>query len=226
MPATQRPSPLTVRCRAATVAAIVSASLGAGLPAPEAASAARFACGGARTRAEHLICSDAALGARDKLLAGLTAAALRRDADGRIRIRQRAWLATTAACETATCLALVYDGRIGALLRTEGGNAAAAHFYTDRPAGNHGTLDVVGPVHGLAAVSLTSTFVGPGGAAAGDITVAAIGGVLDLRRGSDEIRDGTCRVRVRPRGAESWAVEQAGACDLPRGTVFGGTYRR
>lgn len=197
----------------------------AALAAPEAAPAASFACAQARTGTERLICADAALGARDEILARIYAAALRKDVDGRIRAAQRQWHGQAEACGSAACLAQAYDGRIGALLTTEGGREAATHAFSEVPEGNHGTLSAVGPVHGFAYVTLIATFVGPSGVGAGDIAVAEAEAFLDLRRGMAETPVRGCILGVRPYGSGGWTVTQRGRCDLPRGTVFAGRYR-
>ena len=127
------------------------------------AAAASFDCAQALSATERLICSDASLGARDVILSRLYVAAIRKDPTGRIKAGQREWLAKAGTCGTAACLGKMYEGQIDRLLRTKGGNAAASHFFTEEPKGNHGTLDVVGPTDGFAYVSLVSTYVGPGG---------------------------------------------------------------
>ena len=193
---------------------------------PTAAPAASFDCGKVRSGTERLICSDAGLGARDEIMATIYASALRKDAGGRVRAEQREWLAKAEACGTAACLAAAYDARIGVLLGTEGGNAVATHLFTEAPAGHHGTLDVVGPVDGVVAVLLTSTFVGPRGADAGDVNAASISAVLDLRRVPAETTERGCTVAFRRVDADRWQVEQHGSCVTPDGTGFAGTYKR
>jgi uncharacterized protein YecT (DUF1311 family) len=208
------------RSKGFAAAALVVATLVA-TPAP----AASFDCTKAASRTEQLICSDASLGARDEILSKLYVAALREDTTGPIRASQREWLAKAGACGTAACLADAYDERIERLLRTKGGNGAATHFFTEEPKGNSGTLDVVGPIHGFAYVSLVSTYVGPGGAENGNVNATGTGGFLDLRRGKAEITDRGCIVTVHPEGRDAWRVDQRGTCDLPSGTVYAGIYR-
>lgn len=196
------------------------------LAAPRATLAASFDCARAATAMEHLVCADAALGARDEIMARLYAAARRQDGGGRVAASQREWLATAGACTTVACLAGAYDRRNARLLRSEGGGAAATDYFTEEPKGNHGTLSVVGPVHGFASVALTSTYVGAGGEAAGDVYAAGTDAFLDLRHGpAVTTRDG-CTLTVRPLAGDRWEIAQAGACDLPGGTVYAGTYAR
>jgi hypothetical protein len=94
------------------------------------------------------------------------------------------------------------------------------------PEGNYGTLNVVGPVHGFASVSLSSTYVGAGGAEAGDVYATGTDAFLDLRKGPATFVDGPCKLTYGRLGADRWKVTQAGACDLPGGTVFAGVYGR
>ncbi|MCJ2033833.1 lysozyme inhibitor LprI family protein [Methylobacterium sp. J-068] len=207
-------------CEAFAAAALVAATVVA-TPAP----AASFDCAKAASRTERLICSNPALGARDEILSKLYGAALREEPSGPIKANQREWLVKADTCGTAACLGDAYDERIERLLRTKGGNGAATHFFTEEPKGNSGTLDVVGPIHGFAYVSLVSTYVGPGGVENGDVNTIGTGGFLDLRRGKAEFTDRGCIVSVHPEGRDAWQVDQRGTCDLPSGTVYAGTYR-
>ncbi len=205
------------RARASTLAV-------AALACGSSAQAASFDCGAAASAMERLVCSDTALDARDAILAKVHAAARLNDADGRIARSQREWLTRAQACRTTGCLADAYDRRIAELLRSSNGNAAAAHFYTQTPAGLHGTLDVIGPVHGFAAVALSATFVGPGGVDAGDVNAASRDAVLDLREGSARTTENGCTLTFKPLGANRWTIAQSGTCDLPQGTAFAGLY--
>jgi hypothetical protein len=175
---------------------------------------------------EHFVCGDAALGARDEIMARLYAAALKAGKREVVEAGQRTWLRTAQACKTAGCLASAYDRRIVDLQRLEGAGAVGADFFSEEPEGNHGTLHVVGPVHGFASVSLSSTYVGAGGEEAGDVYTAATDAFLDLRKGPAAFADGPCRLTVERLDADRWKVTQAGTCELPGGTQYGGTYRR
>jgi uncharacterized protein YecT (DUF1311 family) len=206
--------------KALTAAALVAASFVA-TPAP----AASFDCTKTASRTERLICSDASLGARDEILSKLYVAAMRQDPTGPIRASQREWLSKAGACGTAACLADAYDERIEGLLRTKGGYGAATHLSTKEFDGNSSMLDVAGPIHGFAYVSLVSTYVGPGGAENGDVNATGTGGFLDLRRGKAEITDRGCIVTVYPEGRDAWQVDQRGTCHLPSGTGYAGIYR-
>jgi uncharacterized protein YecT (DUF1311 family) len=177
-----------VACLAALAA---SASLGSGV------HAASFDCGKASSGMEHFVCGDPALGARDEIMARLYAAALKAGKREAIEAAQRTWLRTARACATVACLAEAYDGRIARLQRSEGGNAAGTDFFSDEPAGNYGTLNVVGPVHGFASVSLSSTYVGAGGEESGDVYATGTDAFLDLRKGPATFADGRCRGDLR-----------------------------
>ena len=196
------------------------------------AAAASFDCAQALSATERLICSDASLGARDVILSRLYVAAIRKDPTGRIKAGQREWLAKAGTCGTAACLGKMYEGQIDRLLRTKGGNAAASHFFTEEPKGNHGTLDVVGPTDGFAYVSLVSTYVGPGGVEGGNVNVGNTAAFVDLREGRAEFtdfgtrHDGGCIVTVNRIDVDHWKVDQRGSCDLSWGTLFAGTYQR
>lgn len=208
------------RCVAILGALAASAGHGSG------AHASSFDCAKAASGMERLVCGDAALGARDEIMARLYAAALKAGKREAVEAGQRAWLRTARACATVTCLAAAYDGRIARLQRSEGGNAAGTDFFSDEPEGNHGTLNVVGPVHGYASVSLSSTYVGAGGAEAGDVYATGTDAFLDLQKGPATFADGPCRVTYERLDANRWKVTQAGTCDLPGGTAFAGIYRR
>jgi uncharacterized protein YecT (DUF1311 family) len=222
LPSNEVPEPIMGdHGRIAFTAVALAAVAFAATPAP----AASFDCAKATSRTERLICSDAALGARDEILSKLYVAALREEPKGPIKASQRQWLAKAGACGTAACLGDAYDERIETLLRTKGGNGAATHFFTEEPKGNSGTLDVVGPVHEFAYVSLVSTYVGPGGVDNGDVNTSGTGGFLDLRRGKAEFTDRGCTVTVHPETRDAWQVDQRGSCDLSSGTGYAGTYR-
>jgi hypothetical protein len=175
---------------------------------------------------EHFVCGDLALGARDEILARLYAAALNAGKREAVEAGQRTWLRTARACDTVACLADAYDRRNAQLQRSEGGSAAGTDFFSEEPEGNHGTLNVVGPVHGFASVSLSSTYVGAGGAEAGDVYATGTDAFLDLRKGRATFADGPCKVTYERLDANRWKVTQADTCDLPGGTVFAGVYRR
>jgi uncharacterized protein YecT (DUF1311 family) len=196
------------------------------VPVFTCAYAASFDCAKASARMERIVCGDGALGARDEILARLYAAALKAGKRESVEARQRTWLGTAQACATAACLAEAYDRRNARLQRSKGGAAAGTDFLSLKLEGNHGTLDVVGPVRGFASVSLSSTYVGAGGAEAGDVYATGTDAFLDLRNGPATFADGPCRVTYERLDADRWMVTQAGTCDLPGGTVYAGVYRR
>ncbi|WP_267358604.1 MULTISPECIES: hypothetical protein [unclassified Methylobacterium] len=171
---------------------------------------------------ESLVCGDAALGARDEIMAKVYAAARRTEAGKSVEAKQRTWLATVQACKAVSCLAEAYDARIAELQRSEGGVMAATTFFTEKSAGNHGTLTVMGPVRGFASVSLMSNFVGVGGIEAGDVDTTATDAFLDLRNGPATIFSRRCRLTFERLDANRWKVAQAGRCDLAGGTVHAG----
>ncbi|WP_169741243.1 lysozyme inhibitor LprI family protein [Andreprevotia chitinilytica] len=81
--------------------------------------AASFDCDKAKTKVEHLICNDKALGELDVSLSGmyhyrLDSAA---DQDGLVQA-QRDWLTQRNRCADAACLTQSYNDRMAALLRT------------------------------------------------------------------------------------------------------------
>lgn len=206
-------------------AARIGASAAFAFTAP-VAHAASFDCAKASTGMERLVCGDAALGSRDEILARLYSGALKVGKREAVEARQRAWLGKAQACATAACLAEAYDERNAELQRSEGGVKVGSDFFCEEPKGNHSTLNVVGPVHGFASVSLMSNYVGPGGVEAGDVDTAATDAFLDLRKGTATVLNGRCRLTFERLGADGWKVTQAGTCELPGGAVFAGVYRR
>ncbi|MCJ2079456.1 hypothetical protein MKK68_28140 [Methylobacterium sp. E-016] len=205
---------------ACLVAIAASAISGSG------ADAASFDCAKASSAMEHLVCGDAALGARDEIIARLYASASKVGKREAAVAEQRAWLGKAQACRTVACLADAYDRRNAELQRSEGGNAAGVDFFTDERDGASSTLNVVGPLHGFASASLTSTYVGAGGAEAGNVYAVATDAFLDLRKGPAAFADGPCRLTVERLDADRWKVSQAGKCELPGGTEFAGIYHR
>jgi uncharacterized protein YecT (DUF1311 family) len=190
------------------------------------AHAASFDCAGASTTMEQLVCGDAALDARDEMMTTLYAATLKANRREAVETRQRAWLRTAQACGTVACLGEAYNGRNAELQRSEGGAAAGTDYFSDEPEGNHGTLNVVGPLHGFASVSLTSTYVAAGGEASGDVYAAGTEAFLDLRNGRAVSARNGCRLTYERLDANRWNVGQDGTCDLPGGTTYAGIYHR
>jgi hypothetical protein len=213
---------MSVKPRCVAILGALAASAGHG----SAAHAASFDCAKAAPGMERFVCGDAALGARDEIMARLYAAVLKAGKREAVEAGQRTWLRAARACATVACLAAAYDGRIARLQRSEGGNAAGTDFFSDEPEGNHGTLNVVGPVHGFAGVSLSSTYVGACGEESGNVHATGTDAFLDLRKGPATSADGACRVTYERLDADRWKVTQAGTCDLPGGTAFAGIYRR
>lgn len=206
-------------------ATYLGASAAFAIVAP-AAYAASFDCAKASTGMERLVCGDAALGARDEIMARLYAAALKAGKRDGVEARQRKWLRTAQICNASVCLAEAYDRRNAELQRSEGGTIVGTDFFSEEPKGNHATLNVVGPVHGFASVSLSSTYIGAGGEEAGDVLAIGTDALLDLREGHATYSDGPCRLAFAPLNADRWEVTQSGTCELPGGTVFAGVYRR
>ncbi|MEE7464815.1 hypothetical protein MFUR16E_28285 [Methylobacterium fujisawaense] len=215
--------------RAVTVIRVAAACIGASaaLAIPgTGAEAASFDCAKAASGMERLVCGDAALGARDEILARLYAAALRAGKREAVETRQRSWLRKAHACQAGDCLATAYDARNAELQRSKGGATVGTDFFSEESNGSHGTLNVLGPIHGFASVSLSSTSVGSGGAETGDVYAAGTDAFLDLRNGPATFADGPCRLTFERLDADRWKVSRAGTCDLPGGTEFASTYGR
>ncbi len=208
-------------CTAALVSAVVACSVSL-----KSANAASFNCARATSEMERLVCGNAALGGRDEILARLYAAALNGGRRGSVEAEQRTWFRAAQACCSVACLAGAYDRRIAKLQRSQGEAAAGTDFFGEGTEGNHGTLNVVGPIHGFASVSLSSTYVGAGGIEAGDVYAAATDAFLDFRSGPAVATENGCRLTFRPLDADRWEVGQTGGCDLPGGTIYAGIYHR
>jgi uncharacterized protein len=129
------------------------------------ASAGSFGWAKASTATEKLIFGDQGLRARDVLMTKLYAAALKQDGAEQIKNKQRRWLVSIRDCSDTGCIVSRYDARLSELMDTKGGQAASKLFFTHSGNGNDGQLAVFGSVDGFAAISITSTYVGPNGAA-------------------------------------------------------------
>ena len=175
---------------------------------------------------DHVICQDKSLLARDAMVRDLYAAALKRDDSDKIRERQRRWITKVQSCGDAACARQAYDDQIASLLRTKGGQSASTDFQSSSADGNEGHLVIFGPVGGLLAVSLSSTFVGPGGADAGDVNADGLDGVVPLAKGHAELSRDACKIDLDRLNAKTWRVSQAGVCDFAAGVTLQGTYRK
>jgi hypothetical protein len=82
---------------------------------------------------ERLVCGDAALGARDEIMARLYAAALKAGKREAVEARQRKWLRTAEICNASACLAEAYDRRNAELQRSEGGTTVGTDFFSEDP---------------------------------------------------------------------------------------------
>ena len=188
--------------------------------------AAGIDCAKPGSASDHMICQDKSLLARDAMVSDLYAAALKRDDADKIRERQRRWMTTVQSCSDTACIRQAYDDRIGALMMTKGGRSASTDFQSNSADGNEGHLAIFGPVDGLLAVSLSSTFVGPGGAEAGDVNADGIDGVVSLTKEHAELSRDACKIGLDRLSAKTWRVSQAGMCNLADGVTLQGTYRR
>lgn len=188
--------------------------------------AAGIDCSKPGSPSDDMICQDKSLLARDAMARDLYAAALKRDDADKIRERQRRWITKVQSCGDASCARQAYDDQIASLLRTKGGQSASADFQSSSADGNEGHLVIFGPVGGLLAVSLSSTFVGPGGADAGDVNADGLDGVVPLAKGHAELSRDACKIDLDRLNAKSWRVSQAGVCDFTAGVTLQGTYRK
>ncbi len=209
--------------RAACLFFLIAGLLAGGTAASDAAS---FDCGKASSSTERLICGHRELGIRDEMMAKLYAAAQKRDDHGKLKDGQRRWLAALQACSDAACIAGRYDERIERLLANKSAQALATAFHTGGSNGNDGTLIVYGPYKGLAEISLSATYVGPKGIAAGDVNADGVSGMIQLRDGRGQLATKGCLFRFRHLDAGMWKVSQSGKCGLASGVTLGGVYRR
>ena len=188
--------------------------------------AAGIDCAKPGSPSDHMICQDKSLLARDAMVRDLYAAALKHDDADKIRERQRRWITKAQSCSDVTCARQAYDDQIASLLVTKGGQSASTDFQSNSADGNEGHLAVFGPVDGLLAVSLASTYVGPGGADAGDVNADGIDGVVPLAKEHAELSRDACKIDLDRLNAKTWRVSQAGVCDFAAGVTLQGTYRR
>ncbi|MFK0164339.1 lysozyme inhibitor LprI family protein [Rhizobium sp. NPDC090279] len=186
--------------------------------------AAGIDCAKPASASDHMICRDKSLLARDAIVRDLYAAALKHDEADKIRERQRRWIATVQSCGDAACIRQAYDDQIGFLLTTKGGRSTSADFQSNTSDGNEGHLAIFGPVDGLVAVSLASTYVGPGGAEAGDVNADGVDGVVPLTREHAQLSRDACKISLDRLNAKTWRVSQAGVCDFANGVTLQGTY--
>lgn len=189
------------------------------------AEAAGIDCSKPGSPSDHVICQDKSLLARDAMVRDLYAAALKRDDADKIRERQRRWITKVQSCGDAACARQAYDDQIASLLRTKGGQSASTDFQSSSTDGNEGHLAIYGPVDGFLAISLASTYVGPGGADAGDVNADGIDGVVPLRKEHAEFSRDACKIGLDRINARTWRVSQAGVCDFADGVTLQGTYR-
>ncbi|SCB20550.1 lysozyme inhibitor LprI family protein [Rhizobium hainanense] len=188
--------------------------------------AAGIDCAKPGSLSDHMICQDKSLLARDAMVRDLYAAALKHDDADKIRERQRRWITKVQSCSDVTCARQAYDDQIASLLVTKGGQSASTDFQSNSADGNEGHLAVFGPVDGLLAVSLASTYVGPGGADAGDVNADGIDGVVPLAKEHAELSRDACKIDLNRLNAKTWRVSQAGVCDFAAGVTLQGTYRK
>jgi uncharacterized protein YecT (DUF1311 family) len=209
--------------RSAFHVVLVIGSLAGGIVGSKAAS---FDCGKATSSTERMICSHRELGIRDEMMARLYAAAQKQDESGKLKDAQRRWLSKLQACTDADCISHDYDERIEQLLRNKSAQTLATTFHTDGSNGNDGTLIVYGPYKGLAEVSLSATYVGPKGIAAGDVNADGASGMITLRDGRGRLDANGCLFRFHQEDARSWHVSQSGKCVLASGVTLEGSYSR
>ncbi|TXI04511.1 MAG: hypothetical protein E6Q76_12330 [Rhizobium sp.] len=188
--------------------------------------AAGIDCAKSASPSDQMICRDKSLLARDAMLGAIYSAAVRHDEADKIHDRQRRWIATVRSCSDATCVRQAYDDQIGYLLTTKGGRDASADFMSKATDGNEGHLTIFGPVDGLVAVWLASTYVGPGGAEAGDVNADGIDGVVPLTKWHTELSRDACKISLDRLDAKTWRASQTGSCDFADGVVLQGTYRK
>lgn len=190
------------------------------------ALAAGIDCNKPASVSDHVICGDQSLRTRDAMIGDLYAAALKRDDPNKIRVGQQRWIKSLQSCGDAACVGKAYDDQIGYLLTTKGGQSVSANFFSEGASGNEGNLSIFGPVGGLAAILLTSTYVGPGGADAGDVNAGAISGVIPLKAGHGQLSADGCIIGFDRLDAQAWRVTETGICHFANGVTMQGTYRR
>lgn len=190
------------------------------------AEAAGIDCAKPSSSADHMICQAPSLLTRDAIIQDLYSAALKRDAVNDIRDRQRRWVKSLQSCGDPACLQQHYDTQIGYLLTTKGGRSVSADFLTDGNDGNEGDLTIFGPVDGLAAISLASTYVGSGGSDAGDVNASSISGVVAMTKDHGRLIEDSCTIDFDRLNPKTWQVTQTGTCTFADSVTMQGTYRR
>ncbi|ENN88809.1 hypothetical protein RHSP_23752 [Rhizobium freirei PRF 81] len=187
--------------------------------------AAGIDCAKAASTSDHLICADQTLRTRDVIMSNLYAAAVKEDAD-KIKQRQQRWVKSLQSCTDAACVRQAYDDQIGFLMTTKGGRRVSINLTAENANGNEGDLSIFGPIDGLAAVSLASSFVGPGGVDAGDVNADNVSGVIPLKEGHGKLSADNCSIGFDRLNAQTWRVSQSGACQFANGVTMQGIYRR
>jgi uncharacterized protein YecT (DUF1311 family) len=189
------------------------------------AMAAGIDCKKPSSASDHMICGDQSLRARDAMMSDLYAAALKRDDANNIKERQQRWVKSLQSCQDATCIRQAYDDQISFLLTTKGGRGISTNFLAEGTNGTEGDLSIFGPVGGLSAIFLASTYVGPGGADAGDVNADNISGVIPLKAGHGQLSVDNCSIDFDRINDQSWRVTQTGVCNFADGVTMQGTYR-
>lgn len=156
----------------------------------------------------------------------LYAAALKQDAANGIQERQRRWVKSLQSCGDPACVQQSYDAQISYLLTTKGGRSVSANFLTKGDGGNEGDLTIFGPPDGLVAISLASTYVGPGGADAGDVNADSVSGVVAVTKGHGRLTMDSCAIDFDRLNAKTWRVTQTGTCQFADGVTMQGLYQR
>lgn len=190
------------------------------------AMAAGIDCAKAASTSDHMICADQTLRTRDAMMSSLYAAAVKEVDAGKIKQQQQRWLKSLQSCTDAACVRQAYDDQIGFLMTTKGGRRVSTNLTTENTDGNEGDLSIFGPIDGLAAVSVASTFVGPGGADAGDVNADNVSGVIPLKDGHGKLSADNCSIGFDRLNAQTWRVSQSGACQFANGVTMQGIYRR
>lgn len=196
--------------------------------APAAAAASEsattqpsFACSGATTTAEHLVCIDPELALADRGLDAVYRRALAGpQADGLVA-QQREWLAKRNACQTAECVQHSYRSQLEAVFEAVEGESGL-YRRTDRQ-GELTVIDVPGSKRGIA-FRVTATYTGRStnvGAATG---VALLQG--DRARFVANDYGQPCVLDLRRAGRFAWTVStvDSAGCTLGHNVTLDGRY--
>lgn len=193
----------------------------AGTPTAAHAAGPSFACAGASTQVERMICADPALAARDRALA--VAYRHSRNARNALPVSPQAqWLAERNACRTPDCIGAAYDRRFEELM----GEVPILPVRFERR-GQPGMLAMVDLGDGWYLFELSALYIYP---RHDNVSTGGAAGVVRIdhgrgrwRRPQPDIGE-DCNLDFT-RSPGGWSVRQTSFCGNGIGVELDGLYR-